>query len=141
MKWLLYILLLSSTWLSNNSIETVYRLQIKLTGIKSSKGYIRVAIFNNEESYKTESTSYKTIVVPAKSDQMNIQLDNIKPGDYAIAIYHDSNSNGKLDKGLFGAPSEYYGFSNNARGSFGKPEYKQCLIKVYENKVIDIKLR
>ena len=44
-------------------------------------------------------------------------------GRYAISLYHDKNSNGKLDKNVMGIPREAYAFSNNARGSFGKPDW------------------
>ena len=31
----------------------------------------------------------------------------------------------ELDKNTFGAPKEAYGFSNNARGTFGAPDYEK----------------
>ena len=45
------------------------------------------------------------------------------PGTYAIKAYHDRNGNGRLDTGAFGAPVEPYGFSNDARGTFGPPPF------------------
>jgi uncharacterized protein (DUF2141 family) len=48
---------------------------------------------------------------------------NLKPGTYAIAVFHDRNKNGKLDKNIFGAPTESYGFSNNARSTFSAPSF------------------
>ena len=32
-----------------------------------------------------------------------------------MAIYHDENRNGKLDKNVIGIPKEHMGFSNNAK--------------------------
>jgi len=140
MKFMLPLIFLLGILPHKDTSENTYQLKINVTGIKSSKGNIRVALFNTEDSYKTESTTYKNAVVAAQTGQITITLENIKSGDYAVAIYHDSNSNGKLDKSVFGPPTEYYGFSNNARGSFGKPSYSQCRFTVTENKVIDIKL-
>ena len=50
-------------------------------------------------------------------------IENLAFGKYAISAYHDANSNAELDTGLFGIPTEDYGFSNNARASFGAPDY------------------
>ena len=47
-------------------------------------------------------------------------------GEYAVSCYHDRNGNGKLDKNTIGIPVEPYGFSNDARGSFGPPKYKKA---------------
>ena len=52
----------------------------------------------------------------------NLQTSfNLEPGDYAVAIYHDENGNGQLDKRLFGIPKEPYGFSNNYRPRLSAP--------------------
>jgi uncharacterized protein (DUF2141 family) len=47
-------------------------------------------------------------------------------GSYAVQAYHDENGNRRLDRNLLGAPSEPYGFSNDARRSFGPPSYKEA---------------
>ena len=48
--------------------------------------------------------------------------ENVKPGNYAIAVFHDLNGNGKLDRNLIGLPSEPYGFSNDV-GRRGFPSF------------------
>ena len=41
---------------------------------------------------------------------------------------------------MFGIPSEDYGFSNNAKGTFGPPKYDDAKFNLIENKVIKINL-
>jgi len=41
---------------------------------------------------------------------------------------------------LFGAPTEAYGFSNNARGTFSKPSFSETLVDVSKNRIIKFKL-
>jgi len=43
----------------------------------------------------------------------------------AIKLFHDENSNQKLDIGWTG-PEERYGFSNSARGLMGPPDYEKA---------------
>ncbi|EPR71700.1 DUF2141 domain-containing protein [Cyclobacterium qasimii] len=40
-----------------------------------------------------------------------INLPELEPGEYMIAVFHDSNKNGKMDYSFFGSPKEGYGFS------------------------------
>jgi len=40
-------------------------------------------------------------------------------GKYAVSVFHDENSNGKLDTNFLGIPREGVGASNNAKGHFG----------------------
>ena len=47
----------------------------------------------------------------------------IKPGIYAVSVFHDENSNGKLDTSFLGIPREGVGASNGARGHLGPPKF------------------
>jgi uncharacterized protein (DUF2141 family) len=38
-------------------------------------------------------------------------------------VFHDENSNGKLDTNLLGIPREGVSASNNAKGHFGPPKF------------------
>ncbi len=40
--------------------------------------------------------------------------------------FHDVDSDGRLDTLPIGLPTEPYGFSNNARGTFGPPAWRQA---------------
>ncbi len=42
----------------------------------------------------------------------------VPPGRYAVAVQHDLNSNGAVDRNFFGAPKEPWGVSNDIRHSF-----------------------
>ena len=66
---------------------------------------------------------------------------SVEPGDYAIAVYHDQNGNGKMDKRMFGIPKEPYGFSNNIKPVMSAPKFSECRFTVGDSgKAISIKL-
>jgi len=54
---------------------------------------------------------------------------NVKPGRYAIALLHDENDNGKLDKALM-IPKEGFGFSRDAPVRTGPPSFKSAAFDV-----------
>ena len=51
-------------------------------------------------------------------------------GEYAVAIVHDENGNGRLDTSWLGIPKEGLGTSNNARGRLGPPKYRDAKFSV-----------
>ncbi|MEO8590991.1 MAG: DUF2141 domain-containing protein [Flavobacteriales bacterium] len=55
-----------------------------------------------------------------------ITRTDLTVGRYAIKAFHDVNDNGKLDTNWIGIPSEPYGFSNDAMGTFGPPSFEQA---------------
>ena len=46
----------------------------------------------------------------------------VAPGRYALSLFHDENSNGKLDT-LMLMPREGFGFSRDAPVRFGPPKF------------------
>ena len=90
---------------------------LQVGGLGKVEGELRIAMFNSQESYTKEP--FFAVVLPVDSTTVYWQVDELPYGNYAIAVYHDKNTNGKLDTNLLGIPKERYGFSNNARGRFG----------------------
>lgn len=63
-------------------------------------------------------------------------------GQYIVYVYHDINDNEMLEtNGLFGKPSEPYGFSNNPSVFFGPPKFRKCIFELKEDKEIEIILK
>ena len=67
----------------------------------------------------------------ARAGIVEFTLRNVKPGTYAVAVFHDLNGNGRLDRNFIGLPSEPYGFSNDV-GRRGPPSFEGALITVKE---------
>jgi uncharacterized protein (DUF2141 family) len=60
-----------------------------------------------------------------------------------VAVVHDENSNGKLDKNFVGVPSEGYGVSNNKTYALSAPKWEESVftITASERKTLQVKLR
>ena len=59
-----------------------------------------------------------------------IEVAGLQAGDYAFALYHDANGNGKLDRNPVGMPTEDYAFSNNAMGKRGAPRFDDARVSL-----------
>lgn len=97
-------------------------LEITVTQIRSDQGQVMLALANNAEDF----TARRWLIgqtLPAKSGTIRFVLPDLAAGEYAISVFHDENGNGKLDSNFLGVPTEGYGFSNNARGNFGPPDF------------------
>ncbi|MEO1023251.1 MAG: DUF2141 domain-containing protein [Bacteroidota bacterium] len=97
---------------------------LDIEGIKKATGEVRIAMFDSEQKYKKDPVY--AVVVAVDSNTVSWTVPDLPFGKYAIAVYHDKNTNGKLDTNLLGIPKEQYGFSNNARGKFGPASWKDA---------------
>ncbi|MCB1703655.1 MAG: MipA/OmpV family protein [Halioglobus sp.] len=58
-------------------------------------------------------------------------ITDVAPGEYALLVYYDENSNREIDKNFIGIPTEPLGFSNNYRPK-GPPSYSSAAFTVAE---------
>jgi uncharacterized protein (DUF2141 family) len=68
-----------------------------------------------------------------------VLIEDLKESYYAVAIYHDENSNNKFDT-FFAIPQEKYGFSNNAPVYFGPPSFEDASFFVKDEGMIKIEI-
>ena len=99
-------------------------LTVHVDDVKAAGGRIEVTVYSSAGTFlKTAAGAAGTA---ATLDANTIVLKDLPAGDYAFAVFHDTNSNGKLDRNLIGIPTEDYAFSNNALGKMGPPSFEQA---------------
>ena len=114
------------------------KVNVEISGIESNKGLIQIGLYNNEQSFPIYKNVFKGIFPAANKSGVSHMFIDIPPGIYAIAVYHDENSDKKLNKNFFGMPTENYGFSLNKYSTFGPPEFDKVSFKVEEGKIISL---
>lgn len=116
-------------------------LTVDVQNVRDLKGQVQLGLFASPNGFpdKAKPVQAKTVKVTGQTVQA---VFDVEPGDYALAIYHDVNGNGKIDKKMFGIPTEPYGFSNNVRPKMSAPSFADCKVVVGEaGKTIAIQLK
>lgn len=106
-------------------------LTVVVDGIHADRGNVRAALFTQAAGFP--SSPAQAQVQPAKPWQAVFVFKGLEPGEYAVSAFHDLNANDKLDRNFVGKPKEPYGFSNNARGMFGPPEFDEARFRLGES--------
>jgi len=101
-------------------------LVVKIWNIPSNEGRVRIALANSEENFSGSDSAFRAQPVEISEGMAEVVFKAIPYGEYAVKVFHDENDDGELDKNFFGAPTEAYGFSNNARGSFGPASWEDA---------------
>ncbi|GAB3499553.1 hypothetical protein GCM10027341_23080 [Spirosoma knui] len=114
-------------------------LKVDIQNVRHAKGAVYVALFRPGPDFpQGKPTEGRKLDAETNSVSTTFAVE---PGDYAIAVYHDENGNGKMDKRMFGIPKEPYGFSNNFRPTMSAPKFTDCKFTVgTDGKAISIKL-
>ena len=101
-------------------------LVIKILNIEENNGLIHFAIYDKPEFFpenEGKKIGFKKKITELINDQVTIT--DLEESFYAVAIYHDKNSNNKFDTFL-SIPQEKFGFSNDAKVFFGPPSFDEA---------------
>jgi len=104
-------------------------VSVVVSNLSPAIGTVEVSLFDSAESFLKEPHIQQS--GPAGEDG-TFQTDfvGVPEGEYAVVVVHDANDDGKLDSGFLGFGGEGYGFSNNAKSSFGRPGFEDAKITV-----------
>ncbi|MFO6446567.1 DUF2141 domain-containing protein [Erythrobacter sp. NE805] len=116
---------------------------ITVTDLRSTKGVVRACMTTRSDIFPKcikDPTAFRT-VVPA-SGKVEIRFAGVKPGQYAIALLHDENDNGKADRAMGMMPKEGYGFSRDAPVKMAPPKFTDAVFAIGEGTSrVTIKMR
>ncbi len=103
-------------------------LTVTVNGLANAEGKVLLAAYDSADTFLKRPVGISW--VDAQTGSIKAVISNLKAGDYAVSLYQDKNANKRLDSNLVGMPTEPYGFSRDAAGSFGPPSFEQARISV-----------
>jgi uncharacterized protein (DUF2141 family) len=106
-------------------------LTVEVEGAESGRGHMAVAVFDSAADFPDKFAHGQRLKIASGGTAVAVFKD-LRPGRYAVSVYHDENDNEKLDRGLFGVPKERYGFSEDARGAVGPPQFREAAFQLPE---------
>jgi len=112
------------------TVASLPQLEVETT-LRNAHGVVRLCVTRQPASFPAgcdrDPNAIKRTVTA--SLQIKIVIHDLAPGDYAVALFHDENDNGRIDR-VGPIPKEGFGFSQNPRLYFGPPGFKQARFTV-----------
>lgn len=130
-KWLRLGVLVVGVLMSVSAAWSA-ELTIEVLGMRSGDGLVHFGLYDNPETFPDKDGRLDGTEIPITGGKAKAGFKGLKPGRYAVAVFHDENANGEFDQGLFGLPLEDYGFSNQALVFFGPPDFESASVLVPE---------
>jgi uncharacterized protein (DUF2141 family) len=108
------------------AIEKRKPLSLIIKNLRSPTAPVIVSIYGTENEFPEPTGQLKEYKFKAKGNTLVAKISDVPFGTYAIALYQDENSNGKIDKNFIGYPTEGFAFSNNFKPTVKAPSFKNC---------------
>jgi len=128
---LMSVLLLPGTSLAGDKPGAT--VTVKMSKFHNDKGQVLLGLFSSKNpkvfpsKFERAARHGKTTI---KGRKAVYAFKDVTPGEWAIAVVHDENKNGKMDTNWLGIPKEGYGASRNPRPRIGAPDFKDAKFTV-----------
>lgn len=106
------------------------KLEIHGTGLMGKTIYVAVHSAVHAQDFPGQEQNARTEKVVATADVFEVTMPDFPRGEYAVAVFADSNGNQKLDSNFLGIPKEPVGVSRDTKGRFGPPKFADAAFKM-----------
>lgn len=108
-------------------------IDVEVTGLKAG-GAVWVLLFSEAQAKafptKRDQAQARVDVAPA-AGVAKARFEGLGCGqDYAVAVVHDEDGDGRLRTNFLGIPNEGLGASRNATGTFGPPKFSDAKVRL-----------
>jgi uncharacterized protein (DUF2141 family) len=103
------------------------KVSIEITNVQTGKGSVILNLYDKEAAFF--KTAYLSKSVKAEKETIIMTVE-VPAGTYAISLFQDLNSDGKLKQNWIGIPQEPVGLGNNFKPSFSAPKFNDCAVKI-----------
>ena len=102
-------------------------LKVIATNMRNGNGQVGFYLFKSSDGFpghldKAIASGYVRTHLPATE----YIFANVDMGTYAVCVFHDENSDKKINSNFIGMPKEGIGVSNNTKGHFGPPKFEDA---------------
>lgn len=104
---------------------------VHISGLQHERGQLLLALHNTAETWTEEGDTpgfraYQHAQLKVQGQEMYYTFTHLPPGRYALAVIHDENSDGRINRHIYpliGMPEEPYALSNDAWSWFSKASF------------------
>ena len=106
-------------------------LTVELNGLKRQGGQVCLSLFSSSQGFPdNKENALQTQCIRLEKESPKITFENLIPGNYAVAVFHDANSDQILNLNSLGIPTEGFGFSRNPTILAGPPQFDDTAVAV-----------
>ncbi|HYW96575.1 MAG TPA: DUF2141 domain-containing protein [Bacteroidales bacterium] len=112
-------------------------LRVVVKGLRNHEGLMNITLFDSATGFPGDiDRAVQWDSKAIEGDSVMFTFYGLSPGEYAFAVLHDENGDGKMNKVFPGLPKEGFAFSTNYRPVIRAPSFKDVSFPVGGKNVV-----
>jgi len=114
-------------------------IQVEIQNIEGQDGRLVIGLFDNASDFKEKAHPFRASKLEISDSTVTHTFSNITVGNYAIAVFHDTNGDGKVNTKSMKIPTEGVGVSGKMP-KLRVPKFEETAFKLKNDTVIIIRM-
>ena len=114
-------------------------IQLTVQNIEESDSQLVIGLFDNSESFKAKSNPFLAAKINITDSIISYTFSDIATGNYAVAVFHDENGDGKVNTKSMKIPTEGVGVSGKMP-KMRAPRFEDVAFKLVNDTVLVIQM-
>jgi uncharacterized protein (DUF2141 family) len=122
--------------------QTASTLTVNVSALRNAQGKVMVAVYKDAAGFPdTPKVAFRKelVDIDAKALTAKAVFPDMPHGSYAVAVLHDENGNGDMDKNMLGIPKEGHGASKNPEPMMRAPKFEEAQFSMTAPATLEIK--
>ena len=114
---------------------------VVVENINNDDAQLVISVFDSKKAWLKRPLMTEVVAAEQIRDDGTAAVTlSLPAGTYAFHVFHDLDMNGRMKTNFIGIPREPTGVSNDAKGKFGPPKFKDAAVNI-ENDPVTATLR
>lgn len=115
-------------------------LLVRVEGVPAAEGTVSCGLFASDAGFPDDDRQARVERHPADPAGVACRFADVPAGRVAVAVSHDRNGNGRLDKNFVGMPREPWGVSNGVRPTLRAPRFAEAAFEVPAEGMVEVRV-
>ena len=131
-RFLVGLILLSNLVVSSQAdAASSSTLTVTISGLGNQQGQVCFSLFSGRQGFPSDGTyAVQASCISATNTPVVVTFQHLNVGSYAVAVFHDTNGDGILNRNWLGIPTEAFGFSQNPTILTSAPRFGDSAVLV-----------
>jgi uncharacterized protein (DUF2141 family) len=102
------------------------RLRVEVQRLRNDRGHLLAGVYDDPRGFPREGKPTRHGKTEIHEGQAVIEFEGLPPGEYAIAVLHDENDDGKMNVNRLKIPTEGFGMTNFPKLKLSPPSFDEA---------------
>lgn len=94
--------------------------------LRNDSGHLLAGVYDDPRGFPREGRPTREAKVEIRDGRATIEFEGLPAGEYAVAVLHDENDDGKMNYNLLKLPTEGFGMTNFPKLKMSAPSFEEA---------------